>query len=82
MDHCNEWVKVTRKLFPGWSYSRVLIEFERINASVGLMNWMKQNCEPTADVNSFISEIFKMGIEPVAVSIFLLLIMFLTFRIF
>ena len=75
MVHCDEWFKVTGKLFPGRSYSRVFMEFENINASVGLMNWMKQNWKPTPEVNLFITEINKMGVEPVAVrNIYILLI--------
>eukprot|EP00092_Neocalanus_flemingeri_P013011 GFUD01014021.1.p1 GENE.GFUD01014021.1~~GFUD01014021.1.p1 ORF type:complete len:502 (+),score=117.10 GFUD01014021.1:107-1612(+) len=65
MDHCDEWFKLTESLFPGRSYSRVLIEFEKVNAAVGLMNWMQATWKPTAEVNLFIGEINKMGMDPV-----------------
>ena len=68
MDHCDEWIKLTEKLFPGRSYPRILIDFEKINAAVSVMYEMKQAFLPTADVNSYISEIIKMGIEPLNVS--------------
>jgi len=64
LDHCNEWINLSQKLFPGWSYSRILIDFEKINAAVSVMFEMKQTFQPTAEVNTFISEINKMGIEP------------------
>ena len=46
-----------------------MIDFEKINAAVSVMYEMKQAFQPTAEVNSFISEINKMGIEPLNVSI-------------
>lgn len=64
LDHCEEWIKLSQKLFPGRSYPRILIDFERINAAVSVVYDMKQNFRPTAEVNTFISEINKMGIEP------------------
>ena len=70
MNHCYEWLNLAGKLFPGRSYARVFIEFELVNAAVGLMNWMRQNFLPTDEVNLFIAQILKMGVEPVNVSIF------------
>ena len=32
------------------------------------MLWMKQNCHPVSEVNSFINEIVKMAVAPIAVS--------------
>eukprot|EP00092_Neocalanus_flemingeri_P066580 GFUD01081132.1.p1 GENE.GFUD01081132.1~~GFUD01081132.1.p1 ORF type:complete len:127 (-),score=24.97 GFUD01081132.1:182-514(-) len=65
MDHCDEWFKLTESLFPGRSYSRAMIEFEKINAAVSLMIWMQATWKPTAEINLFIGEINKMGMEPV-----------------
>jgi len=65
MNHCYEWLNLAGKLFPGRSYARVFIEFELVNAAVGLMNWMRQNFLPTDEVNLFIAQILKMGVEPV-----------------
>ena len=67
MDHCDEWIKLSEKLFPGRSYPRILVDFEKINAAVSVMYEMKQTFQPTAEVNSFISDINKMGIEPLNV---------------
>ena len=70
MNHCYEWLNLAGKLFSGRIYARVFIEFELVNAAVGLMNWMRQNFLPTDEVNLFIAQILKMGVEPVNVSIF------------
>jgi len=36
-----------------------------MNAAVSLMLWMKQNCKPNDEVNSFINEIIQMSQQPI-----------------
>ena len=67
MDHCDGWLDITTKIFPGRNYHKILIDFEKINASVSLMNFMKQSGRPTDEVNMFIAEINRMGVDPLEV---------------
>ena len=67
-------------LFPGRSYSKIMIDFEKINGAVRLMSDMMQNFKPVAEVNTFIAEINKMGTEPIAVRIDLFPIYLSTFN--
>ena len=64
MDHCDGWLDITKKIFPGRNYHKILIDFEKIQASVSLMNFMKQSGRPTDEVNMFIAEINRMGVDP------------------
>ena len=66
-DHCDEWLKLTQQIFPGRNYYKIWIDFEKINASVSLMNFMKQSGQPTEDVNQFIADINRMGFDPLDV---------------
>ena len=59
MNHCYEFLNLAGKLFTGRSYARVFIEFEPVNAAVGLMNWMRQNFLPTDEINLFIAQILN-----------------------
>ena len=62
---------------------RFLIDFEAIIAEVSVMFDMKQTFQPTAVVNTFISDINKMGIAPLNVIIHIWLkIVVLVFSIF
>jgi len=63
-DHCDEWLKLTQQIFPGRNYYKIWIDFEKINASVSLMNFMKQSGQPTEEVNQFIADINRMGFDP------------------
>jgi len=69
MDHCDGWLDITKKIFPGRNYHKILIDFEKINASVSLMNFMKQSGRPTDEVNMFIAEINRMGVDPLEFAI-------------
>jgi len=69
VDHCDEWLNLTQNIFPGRNYHKILIDFEKINAAVSLMNFMKQSGRPTDEVNSFIADINRMGVDPLEFAI-------------
>jgi len=65
IQYCSEWIELSEKLFPGRNYERLLVQYERMNAAVSLMLWMKQNCKPNDEVNILINEIIQMSQQPI-----------------
>merc|ERR1711963_1258146 len=65
IQYCSEWIELSEKLFPGRNYERLLVQYERMNATVSLMLWMKQNCKPNDEVNILINEIIQMSQQPI-----------------
>ena len=68
MKLCEQWLSLADKIFPGRSYPKILIDYEKINSAVSVMNDMKMKGTATGEVNAFIAEINKMGEEPLDVS--------------
>jgi len=63
--HCDSWLSLMNKLFPGLSYKWALLMFEKVNASVSLMTFRKMRGDPAEETNAFIMEIANLTVEPI-----------------
>jgi len=65
LSHIEECLGLRTKLCPGWSYPWVMLMFEKLNASVGLLVFQKMNSYPISETNAFITKITTIPNEPV-----------------
>lgn len=64
LGHIEECFGMRNKLCPGWGYPWVMLMFEKMNASVGLLVFQKMNEYPIVETNAFISQITAIPNEP------------------
>jgi len=63
--HCEAWLELSQKLFPGRSYQGIWMEYERSNAVVSLLLAMKEANYPTEETNAMCNRVVTLMKGPI-----------------